>query len=388
MFIISNRNASNNTELRRVYFIKNFDLKTDIKMPYQLKYREIYYSENDLLEDIKYTLEDIHKKYQETINCLIDYNEFYNKFKPNIDVAVINLNHKYILNEKDYNNYLEYIKTLSKDELREYLLDCVYVTLSYDHNLNLLHTFSNVMDCPKFNEYHNQYSFSYKSLFPEKYHVNKYNDGDRVLYNGKEYIIWKRLNNYETIYESDDPLNYINGYHLMTDEGYITPDDKFGYYPVDEDLTLLPVEIKTCTKEIIESLESYIQDYYHYKNCNIYEISNINNEFTNKYDKLIRSDKYLSVILKSEFGEEIIINNDIDYDLMSYVQLYEGKPVLYCIGCIKIPKDFIIKNIIIKYNNDIIDGIEIDDPIQLYKNDKINVTVSLTNDIKYNLKKK
>lgn len=232
--------------MKRAYIITGFDIKTDIKMKYQLKNREIYYSEEDVLYNIKYLLENIHEEYQEITNSIIQYDEFYNKFKPDIEISVISLNHKSIITEYDYNEYLKEIKALNKDELYDYLLDCVScIKFTYDYNLNLLQTNTQVdFNDPYFNDYYKQFSFSYKALFPEKYHVNKFNAGDKVKYlnDNKEYLIISVLfgDMTENIYEAKDPLNYLYGYYLYNeDEDYCIPDDKFGYLPVDEDLVLI-----------------------------------------------------------------------------------------------------------------------------------------------------
>ena len=226
--------------LKRIYFISNFDFKTDIMMKYQLKYRDIYYNEKDLKSELKYLLETIHNEYKEITNTNISYDDFYKKSELILEVSSVSLNYKNIITENDYKKYLKEIKNISKENLKDYLLDCIDKCIfAYDYNLNLKYAYTSIMDNPNFNYYYNQYAFSYKALFPEKYHVDKYKIGDKVLYNGEEYIIDDIINPDKSIYDSDDPLNYIYGYVLYKDEYNIIPDDKFGYYPVDEDLELI-----------------------------------------------------------------------------------------------------------------------------------------------------
>ena len=229
--------------MKRAYIITNFDFKTDVTMSYKLKTRDIFYSEDDMLYYIKDILESIHNDYQDITNKVISYDDFYSKFKLKLKVSIISLNRKYCITEEEYNKYLKDIKIFSKDELYDYLIDNVpVIELNYDYKLNIKETLSNVIndDAEIFNEYYKQPSFSYKALFPEKYHVDKYNVGDEVLYDGDKYIIYEIIHPDKSIYESDDPLNYLYGYILYDKENeWYIPDDRFGYYPVDEDLELI-----------------------------------------------------------------------------------------------------------------------------------------------------
>lgn len=222
-------------EMKRMYIITRFDFKTDITMDYQLKSRSIVYSMDDLKSDIRYLLEETYNEYKEITSTDISYDDFYNKSDLILEAYSISLNHKGIITEDEYNTYLSEVKNIPKEKLKDYLLDKVICLFGFDHNLNLKYAYSSVIDDPNFNDYYNQYAFSYKALFPEKYHVDKYIIGDAVLYEGKKYIIDDVLHPDKNIYESDDPLNYRYGY-ILYDEYNTTPDDKFGYYPVDEDL--------------------------------------------------------------------------------------------------------------------------------------------------------
>lgn len=218
------------------YFITKFDFETDISMEYPLKYRDIFYSEKDIMEDIKYTLENVYEDYLEIAGGSISYDKFYNKSYLHIEVGVISLNRRNMLTRDEYNNYLQEVKNVKKEDLLDYLLSFTdYCRLWYDHNLNLKDTYCYLLNSRIDAEIYSQFSFSYKSLFPEKYHVSKFKNGDHVKYNGEEYIIDDRFTKI-SIYDSDDPLNCLWGYMLFTEDGYCLQDDKFCYFVVDEDL--------------------------------------------------------------------------------------------------------------------------------------------------------
>lgn len=331
--------------MKKIYFIKNFNYNKPSGLDYIFKYREIYYSEQDMIDDIKIQLIDF---YEESItNEQISYEDFYNSCDLSIEVAVVSLNHRNMTTKKEYDKYLEEVKTIKPEDLLDYLIsftdDC---TLIYDHNLNLKETYCWLEN------FSLQFAFSYKALFPEKYHVEKYKNGDRVRYNNEEYIIYDNRKK-ESIYDSTDPLNHLQGYSLFTDDGYFLQDDKWCYFSVDEDLEPLPSIIKETTSDQIDSLCNYIFKRFN----NTKTIFNINNNF--KYDKLIRSDNKLSVVISGNL--DIEINNTIDGNLMSYMLFDQEDPVAYIIGYIQIPTGCIIDDISIIYNEKVIDKISIHD---------------------------
>lgn len=230
--------------MKRAYIITGFDLKTDIRMKYHLKDRDIYYTEEDLHDYLKYKLKSIHEEYQDITNSIISYNEFYTKFNLYLKVSVISLNHLTLTDENDYNNYLEKVKIIDKKDLHDYLLDLVdKCEFYYDHNLNLMETYTALMyeDYQPKNHYYKQFAFSYKALFPEKYHVEKFKKGDRVRikWSGEEYIIYDTYEHDADIYSCNDPLDYRIGYILINDYGDILNDDKYSYFHIDEDLELV-----------------------------------------------------------------------------------------------------------------------------------------------------
>lgn len=223
-------------EIKRAYIISGFDIKTDIMMRYPLKFRDISYSEEDLKNNISYILENIYNEYKDITNINISYDDFYKKSDLVLEVSAISLNRRNIVTKEEYEKYLSEIKNISKEDLKDYLLDCVNCTFAYDYNLNLKYTNTNVFDDPNFNYYYRQHSFSYKALFPEKYHVDKYKIGDKVLYDGEICAIEGIVKPGISIYDSDDPLDYQYGYILRNNHGRYIADDKFEYSPVDEDL--------------------------------------------------------------------------------------------------------------------------------------------------------
>ena len=220
--------------MNKIYMITNFDFKTDVSMKYALKSREIYYNKTDLFDDIKYILKEIQKEYQDITNTNISYNELYTKFKLIIEVSVVNLNNLQTKTEENYKNTLKN----NKDNLEEFLLSfLISYKINYDHNLNIKEIYTNTeYDWYSSDLYKFHFGFSYKALYPEKYHVEKYKVGDIVLYNGEKYTICDKIND-GSIQDSDDPLNFIYGYRLMTEDKYILQDDKFCYFPVDEDFS-------------------------------------------------------------------------------------------------------------------------------------------------------
>lgn len=229
--------------MKRAYIITDFDLKTDVPMIYPLKYRKFYFTRDDILNSLVFYLQLIHEDYQNITNTNISYNDFYNKFKVTIEVSCISLHYKNIITKEDYERYLEEIKTIDKSELEDYLLDCVDTcTFELDHNLNLGETFTYILDDINFNNYYKQHAFSYKALYPEKYHVEKFKIGDKVRYHGETYTISDIFKPNVSIYEAEDPLNYFYGYQLTDGDGWYIPDDKWEYCPVDEDLELIEDE--------------------------------------------------------------------------------------------------------------------------------------------------
>lgn len=293
------------------YIITNFYLDTDIDLGYLLKKRYIYYSEKELIYNLKDLIEIFYEKYTEKTNINLSFDDFYNKFNLILEVSIISLNHRNMLTETDYTNYLEKVKTISREDLCDYLISytdkCI---LEYDHELNIKSTYAHLTNMHNNPELFMQFSFSYKALFPDKYHMNKYKDGDRVLYNDEEYIIWKNINSEYSIYEVDDPLNYMIGYTLFDDNGYILNDDKWCYFPMDEDLELLPIKNQYISNDQIECIKTYICSPYN-KNNIIYITNTPESNEYRKYNKLIRSDDYISVILELQNGDNIKITKKI-----------------------------------------------------------------------------
>ena len=78
-FINENTDFEIKKEMKRMYIITRFDLKTDITMDYQLKSRSIVYSIDDLKLDIQYLLKEVYNEYKEITNTNIFYDDFYNK---------------------------------------------------------------------------------------------------------------------------------------------------------------------------------------------------------------------------------------------------------------------------------------------------------------------
>lgn len=354
--------------MNRVYVITKFDLKTDIPMKYALKYRDLYYNKKELISDIKYILNTINEEYQEIANTNISYSDFYNKFNPIIEVSVINLNYNHIETRKDYKNKLKELNKISKDNLEEFLLSfLVSYRFYYDKDLNIKEIYTNTEYEFYGNIYPVQFSFSYKALHPEKYHVEKYNNGDRVIYEGEEYTVFRKMN--KSIFESDNPLDFLYGYSIIDDYGEILQDDKFYYYPVDEDLRLASKQIKLqkITKDRIDGLKQYI-----YMGCtnNTINIENITSDFYNMiYDKMIRADDDTVIILNYD-SKNIILENQ-----WSYIFFMNKNPIAYILGNIEIENYDDLKSIQIKYKNHIIDEIDLSNILKT-KNGDIVLNIS------------
>lgn len=353
------------------YIIKYFDFESDVPMSkysFNFDYREVYYSEERLFDYIKYSLLDIHEEYQEITNSTISYDELFTKFNLIIEVGLINLNHRKLITKDDYNKYLEEVKTIPKNELLDYLLSYTDgCSLYYDHNLSLKQTFCTLENFDNNTEMHLQFAFSYKALFNEKYHISKYKDGDRVKYNGEEYIIYKHIPRAESIYDFENPLDYLYGYSLFNDNGYFLQDDKWCYFVVDEDLESLPDIIRSITNKELLCISDYIFEKHH----NSYFINNIPENFDKEYTKLVRSDNHLSIILDTNEGD-INISHNTDIDLMSYTLFNNDNPIIYIIGYININKDMNINKIIVKYDDIIIDTITVNK--QFYEKSTINIS--------------
>lgn len=338
--------------MNRVYVITQFDLKTDVPMKYALKYRDLYYNKKDLVSDIKYILNTINEEYQEITNTNISYSDFYNKFNLIIEVSVINLNYNRIETRKDYENKLKELDKISKDNLEEFLLSfLVSYRFYYDKDFNITEINTNTeYDFYGSDIYPDQFSFSYKALHPEKYHVEKYNNGDRVIYKGEEYTIFEKMN--KSIFESDNPLNFAYGYTLIDDHGKIIQDDKFYYFPVDEDLEFAKSQykIQKITKDLIDDFKFYIYIKY-YDNI---VIENLTDDFYNmEYNKMIRADNDISIILNYD-SKNIVLS-----DQWSYIFFMNKNPIAYILGNIEIENCNNLKNIQIKYKNHIIDEIDL-----------------------------
>ena len=102
---------------------------------------------------------------------------------------------------------------------------------------------------------------------------------------------------------------------------------------------------------------------------------------------MIRSDNYISVVLKLQNGTDIEISKKDSIDLMSYTFLYNDIPIMYNIGYINITEECDIKDIIVKYNNIKIDTISVN--TKYYKKDVINISKYLKNkESSYNIIKK
>lgn len=314
------------------YYLKRFELKTDIPMKYPAKERELFYNEQEFLEDLKWLLEQVYEEYMEITNCILSYDEFYNKFPVIMETSIISLNHKFINSEKDEEAFYKGVKSLSGDELYHFLMSHVTeCSLYYDHNLNLKNTYTFVES--KSNYRFNTYTFAYKSLFPDKYHDNKYKDGDRVKYNGNEYFIHK------DIIDNESSIYHECGYSLMNEIGEFITDDKFDYYPVDEDL------------ELVENSKLFIMNNDKFKKLQMY-ISEIEPKDLNKsfsYNKIIRSDNHISI--------DLFLDNDKTHtvvDNYSYTLLINDKIIYYVIISTR-PANIEYNKIVVKYDNIIID---------------------------------
>lgn len=135
------------------------------------------------------------------------------------------------INEK-LNYDINSLKDLSNEKLYDALL---YISNGkksyYDYNGNLL--------CiEKMNNDHYN-SFSFKSLLG--YHATKFNIGDKVRFkyaNNKTIgIIVGKYNNIGTIYDSNDPYHFKEGYNVeYTIDGYTTYNENWQEPYYDEDL--------------------------------------------------------------------------------------------------------------------------------------------------------
>ena len=263
------------------------------------------------LDIVSYNLEDIKNRVFEIGSSI--YNDFINKEKYSINEFYLEINPIFYIIAKsdDYIEFdskqdqLDYYNTtknlIIKENLFEYLMmfidNCI---LEFDYNFNLLEA--------KCIDEENSNSFSYKTLFPDIYHIEKYNDGDKVRYKYDKniYTVWKYKNDKRnSIYESDDPLNYREGYYLLDDTGYIYDGgDMFSYLAVDEDLEPVELDYKILTQSDIKDFFSYI------KLSNFDNLDIIDDISSIKYNKFKREDnKYRLVFIDNE--QEIDTNSTV-----------------------------------------------------------------------------
>lgn len=235
------------------YYEYNLEKITIGDIEINCKEKIIAKSKEEMENKLKDLLLDIYNKY---LTKEISYDEIYDKLNPLFHVSVNAEHYKEFDSFEEVSDYYKSTKdTIRAEDLFDYLMtfidDCHFI---YDYKMNLLEA-----KCIN-NEWYN--SFSYKSLFPYKYHLDKYNTGDKVRYkyNRKIYTVWKfKEGNGNSIYESNDPLNYREGYYLLDDTGRIYDGgDMYSYLAVDEDLEPVNEEYQILTKEKLDDFISYI----------------------------------------------------------------------------------------------------------------------------------
>lgn len=339
--------------MKYIYILYYFD----INLKYEdivsvFKYRDIYYSEDEIKRDIREQLELLYEKFidLEEYKDYI-YDEFYSKFKPEIIVKVRSL------------KYLEEPTSLD-DNLFDLLMRKIdHCTFKYDHNLNITEV--------KCLDYENGKSFTYKSLFPDKYHANKYETGDRVRYKYDEniYTIWKRkTQDTESIYTSNNPLEYREGYQLLDDNGmtYDMVGDFCTYLAVDEDLESAPLETKVLT-------ENQIQEFMYNTNIDTDFGIYINrvSDFSREYNKFKRDDGDFEVYYRDDQNDTYRISN------VSSLSVYNNdKMLLYMISGwinIGINDDFYIKSLEIFHKDKRINTI----PVLYYISEDCKINIIL-----------
>ena len=336
------------------YFITDFDFKKDTGLDYPLKYRDISYSEKELFEYLKFILRDFYCKYRKKTENPLSYDDFYNEYGLVLEVGVVSLNHRAMITYDDYDAYLRELKTVRKEDFPEFLLsytDCC--RFWFDHRLKLKYVYSFLLNFGKHAEMELQFAFSYKALFPEKYHVSQYKDGDRVRYEGRDYIVHASHTS-EFIYDAENPLDCLWGYSLFEEDGISLQDSKWSYFVVDEDLERLPDVSKVTTKKHIDLLCEYVFNRFH----KYTDISNIDDGLNETYTKLIRSDKFLTVVLKTS-DEDIELRFPSHRSLFSFLLFNGETPIVYVIGFISLVKDCYVEEISVKYNGNVIDVVPV-----------------------------
>lgn len=194
-------------------------------------YNNIYYNLTDSIEGGISFIHDrvIHISDDENVNILsyIKNNNLEYEFK----IIVVHPNPIQFSNEKEQFKY--YKNNIDKDHLYEFLMSiCKYNYLEFSYNGRLLSSQIGLSEL--------KLSCSCKAFNESEYHYTKFKVGDLVKLKDYDdiYRIYSSINLDKSIYQSDDPLNFVKGYYIETLNGE-PMNDYDALTLTDEDLELV-----------------------------------------------------------------------------------------------------------------------------------------------------
>ena len=184
------------------------------------------YLRDDIFHGIYFTYEDALRIGLDELDMALEsYRRYYDLYEPDLN----NINYSFQIEKISCNSLTDnaddddqveetYEKTFNKniDNLEEYLISLMgYVTYNLDIHGNIINIETLLDDV---------YPINFKSLMNDKFHLEKFKIGDYVKlknsFEGKPdkvYKIFNIENRDKSIYDSDDPLYFKQGY-CLTDE--------------------------------------------------------------------------------------------------------------------------------------------------------------------------